>query len=150
MNIESLIKGRIAECIVELLLEESGYRVVRIGREGLLVNVNREYTRKLNKSDSAGKITTAPSFAVFNNNSKIVILLKVKFRGMKGNGRNIAHGLGQLQEYWPEAILLVVTSNSPYFSVVDNKHNGNSINKIFPLIKKESLVYFGGLIKKFL
>lgn len=39
VNPEALIKGRIAESLVELLLEESGYKIIRIAREGLLIGV---------------------------------------------------------------------------------------------------------------
>lgn len=149
MNQESLIKSRIAEQIVELLLKESGYEVVRIAQEGLLVNIDRRLTKSLNQSDSAGKITTAPSFAVFDKKQEVSIV-KIKFKSDKASGRNISHGIGQLQKYWPEAILLVVTNNAPYFFAMLNEDTKEDITKIFSAIKKQSLAEFGGLVKKFL
>lgn len=149
MNPESIIKGRIAEHIVELLLEDSGYKVIRIAQEGLLINVAREATQKLSHSDSAGKITTAPSFAVVDKKGKDVALVKVKFRGEKSKGGNIAHGIGQLQKYWPEAMLVVVSEKKPNFIAVSKTGNEKPIEESFPLIKKESLAGFEGLVEKF-
>jgi hypothetical protein len=149
MNQESLIKGRIAEQIVEFLLQANGYEVVRIAQEGLLINLDRRLTKNLNQSDSAGKITTAPSFAIFDKKGKVVIA-KVKFKGDKASGRNISHGLQKLQKYWSEAILIMVTNNSPYFFVILNEDTKEDIIKVFSAIKKQSLAEFGGLVKKFL
>ena len=148
MNNESLIKGRIAEYIVELLLEENGYKVVRIGQDGLLSPVIRKDTKKLNKADSAGKITTAPSYAVFDSKGTSVVLTKIKFKSEKSKGGNIAHGLGQLQKYWPEAKLVVVSSKAPYFLIFQTSKE-EPIEVIFTQIKKQSLKDFERVVKKF-
>jgi len=146
---EALIKGRIAEHLMELLLTGAGYRVVRIAQEGLLVNISREEAN-LNKSKAAGRLTTAPSFAVFDKKGGQVALIKVKFRGESSSGRNVAHGIGQLLEYWPEAHLVLVTTVDPYFRVVDVNSSEYEIGTLFPMIKKTALAGFGGLVKKFL
>jgi len=150
MNAESLVKGGIAEHIFEILLEQSGYTVVRIGREGLLMGISRSQTGALNQSDSAGKITTAPSFAVFDKKGNRVTLLKVKFRSEKSRGRNISHGLKQLTNYWPEAALVLVTTVSPHFRVVLGEGQEVPVEEFFLQIKKETLAQGVGLVKKFL
>lgn len=149
MKIESLIKNGIAEHICEILLEQAGYVVVRIGRQGLLGHISRSLTHSLNKSDSAGKITTAPSFAIFDENGSQITLVKIKYRGQKSKGKNISHGLKQLVDYWPEAIMLLVTSESPYFQVMSHREEELPIEKYFPEIKK-SLAEGIEMVKKFL
>jgi hypothetical protein len=79
-----------------------------------------------------------------------VVLVKVKFKGAKSSGRNIAHGIGQLQEYWPEAVLLIVTPVAPYFRIANSDGVERTMEKIFPSIKKEALLRFGEMVKKFL
>lgn len=147
VNPESLIKGRIAESFVELLFEESGYKVVRIAREGLLNGMSREDTRHFIKSQSAGQVLTAPSFVVIDKKGENVALVKVKFKAAKSRGNNIAYGVGQLKKYWPEALLVVVAADEPYFSVVDRNQKRTSIEQVFPQIKKQALVQFEGMIR---
>ena len=144
------MKGGIAEHIVEILLEQSGYTVMRVGREGLLAGVPRSQTAALNKSDSAGKITTAPSFAVFDKKGNQVTLVKVKYRSEKSKGRNISHGLKQLVNYWPEAALVLVTPTPPCFRVVLGEGKELPIEELFSQIKKETLIEGIGLVTKFL
>ena len=150
MNSESLIKGGIAEHIVEVLFEQSGYTVMRIGREGLLASIPRSQTKALNQSDSAGKITTAPSFAVFDKKGTQIKLVKVKYRGEQSRGRNVSHGIKQLVNYWPEAILVLVTPLVPQFRVVLGEGQEVPIGEVFPQIKKETLTEGIGLVRKFL
>ena len=150
MNVESLIKGKVAESAVELLLEQSGYKVVRIANDGLPLGLHRSDIGCLNQSNSAGKITTAPSLAVFDKKKGSVVLVKVKFKGAKSKGGNITHGITQLIKYWPEAILIVVTTEDPYFQLVRCPGESEDIESIFPQIKKETLSGFGGTVKKIL
>ena len=149
-NPESLIKGRIAESLVELLLEEGGYKIIRIAREGLLNGVNREDTRLFLKSQSAGQVMTAPSFVVLDKKGENVALVKVKFISAKSRGSNISHGIGQIRKYWPEALLVVVAAEKPRFSVIDRNQKRVSIEQAFPQIKKESLSQFEGMMQKIL
>lgn len=149
MNAESIIKNRIVESITEFLLKESGYSVIRIAQEGLLLGVARRSIVKLNKSGAAGKLTTAPSFAVFNKNGERVVLVKVKFKGEARSGRNIAHGIKQILEYWPEAELLIVSPKKPHFYFVDSAENTVPIEEKLLQVKKITIAKFEGLIVKF-
>ncbi len=148
INPDSLIKSRIAESLTELLLEGSGYRVVRIAREGLLNGISREDTRLLLKSQSAGQIMTAPPFVVLDKKGENVALVKVKFVSAKSRGTNITHGIGQIRRYWPETLLVVVAAEEPHFSVVDRNQDRVSIEQIFSQIKKETLAQFEGILQK--
>lgn len=150
MNKESLLKGRIAECIVETLFEENGYLVQRLGYEGLLLGISRNLVKKLDKTSSGGKITTAPSIAVFDNKGTRVTLLKIKFKGPKSKGGNIYHGFQKLQEYWPEALLLVVDVEDPCFNLIIGSEQQVGVEKYFPNITKNSLQEAEGLVKKYL
>ena len=150
MNSEALVKGKIAEATVELLLEANGYNVRRISREGILGAISRADILNLNQSDSAGKITTAPSLAVFDKKGKNVILTKIKFRGSIAKGRNISHGVKQLLAYWPEAVLVVVTLDSPTFRVILTSGEERPIEDLFSQITKNSLEEFERIVEKFL
>ena len=142
MNIEAIIKGRIAEHLVEFLLQESGYRVVRIAQEGLLLGVARGDIVKLKNPKSNERVLLAPSFAIFDKKGTMFKLIKVRYRGIRSRGGNVASGFIQLQRYWPEALLVVVTQQGPYFGVMVGKEEQVSIEKIFTLIKKETLSLF--------
>lgn len=146
---EALVKGRLAEHLVELLLTDAGYKVVRISQEGLLINISRE-DAVLNKSKAAGRLTTAPSFAVFDRKGVQVALIKVKFRGAESSGRNVAHGIAQLLAYWPEAELVIVSPEAPNFRRVQVDQLEESIDALFPRVKKTALSGFGRLVEKFL
>ena len=149
MNSEALIKGRIAEHIIELLLEESGYTIIRIAQEGLLTNMARSNIIKLRKTNSAGKITTAPSFVVIDKSGVNLRLLKVKYWGEGKSGGNVAHGMRQIQQYWPEAMLVVLSRRQPFFRVIDGRGGEVPLETVFPGIKKETLLRFGRLTTKF-
>ncbi len=151
MNIISILKGRMAESIIELMLEESGYQVFRIAQEGVLLNLPFRNIRGLCKSNAVGKITKAPSFAVIDRKQKDIILIKVRFRGQSSAGRNIAHGIKQIQKYWPEAFLVIVNNKKPYFTLIDGPESKErAIESVFPHIKKETLRYYEGVVKNIL
>ncbi len=151
MNAESLIKNGIAEHTVALLLEESGYDVMRIAREGHLVGIPRSFTRQLRQSDSAGKLTTAPSLAVFDKTGKEALLVKVKYRSTKSAGRNISHGIKQLVEYWPEAILVLVTLERPHFrAVISDDGEEKAFEEVFSKVRKTTIASYGKTVLKFL
>ncbi len=151
MNITSILKGRIAESIIDLMLEESGYQVFRIAQEGVLSNLPLRNIRDFCKSNAVGKITKALSFAVIDRKQKDIILIKIRFRSQNSTGRNIAHGIKQIQKHWPEAFLVVVNDKKPYFTLIDGpKSKERVIENVFPRIKKETLRYYEGVVKDIL
>ncbi|MEX0650391.1 MAG: hypothetical protein WD200_05305 [Candidatus Andersenbacteria bacterium] len=146
----SIIKSRIAENIVELLLEESNYKVTRIGTEGLLSGINRRDANKFNQSDAANQLKASPSFVVIDKSGRGVALLKIRFRGARSRGGNIDYGVGQLQEYWPAAQLVVVSAIEPHFTVMTSTDKSAPIEEAFTQIKQKTLAQCRELIQKFL
>lgn len=150
MNIPAIIKNRISEHIIEFLLQESGYRVKRLGQEGFLNIVDRENYQYMDKSDAAKKLSTVPSFVIFERKSKAVYLVKIRFSKHPEKGRNISYGIKQLLEYWSESILILVTKDKPYFRAINWKEEQFKLEDLFPKIKKETLKEFEKLVEEFL
>lgn len=146
MNTESLIKSRVAGFIVNLMLQESGYTLVFYGSDDIL---ERLIQAGINKESKVSRILlNMPTFIVIGKN-KEPILLKVKFKGKNKAGRNIEWGYKQINEYWPNTFMMIVTNTDPYFYF-------KAKNQIIPLeksvfsINKKTSDKFARLVEKFL
>ena len=152
MNVESIIKGRIAGLVVSLMFQEAGYFVFRYGYEGIagsLVQVG-----KLKKQKVLELLDSTPHFVVADREQGRIFLISVRFYGSVSSGRNIPWGYGELAGHWPEAYLLTVRANSPYFGIV-TKDGGRL--RIVPLgeagifkIKTDEIKKYGRIARKFL
>lgn len=110
---ERKLKGNIAETIVEHMLEYSGYRVYRFGYERTLEKIKE---LKVKRSFEKRQITSMPDFIAVDENGKMYFI-EVKYRE-----RGLTHWkdkkiMKNLNKTWPDARLIVVSLNEPYFSI---------------------------------
>jgi len=154
MNPESLIKGKIAAYIVSLMLQEANYIVVNYGLDGIpdhliQLGLSKERTRAIDIQLST------PSIIVMNKRTGEIILIKVKFVGSNGTGRNVTWGLKTLKKNWPESRMIVVTSKPSFYISTVNTKKGEQETI---LLKKDNMFSidagvvnkYGKLVRKFL
>jgi len=146
MNAESLIKSRIAGFIVSLMLQESGYTIIPYGSDYIL---ERLIQAGITKHSKVSKILlNMPTFVIVNKN-KEPIFLKIRFRGKNKSGRNIDWGNRQINQYWFNAHMVVVTNEKPYFYLVKGESTVPLIKSVFN-INKKTHDKFVRLVEKFL
>ena len=146
MNVESLIKSRIAGLIVNLMLQESGYTIVPYSSDDIL---GRLVQARISKESKVSKILlNMPTFIIIGKN-KEPILLKVKFKGKNKTGRNIDWGYKQINEYWPNTYMVIVTNKDPYFYLTEKDQIIPLEKSVFSINKKTS-DKFARLVEKFL
>ena len=144
---ENLIKGRIAETIVEEMFRDAGYQVYRFGYESFLQSLVQK-ENKINKRNIVGKmVSSMPDFLVVKNNKPDFI--EVKFRK---DGKLDKEEL----ESWSKARVLLVFPFQPFFrisSVTAFLETGELYDLAkdnFLSIKKEIIESYIPLIKKYL
>lgn len=146
MNIESLIKSKIAVLIVNFILQDSGYTVIPYGSEDIL---GRLVQAGIKKNSEVSKILfNMPSFIVIDK-KKEPVFLKVKFKSKNKPGRNIDWGYKQINEYWPNTYMVIVTNENPYFYLIEKGQIISLAESVFNVNKKTS-DKFARLVKKFL
>lgn len=79
MDPKSIIKGRIAEAIVEELLRSSGNKVYRFGYESILQNLTQTDSRFHRYGGNAEQVRSIPDFVVVNSEGQS-FFVEVKFR----------------------------------------------------------------------
>ena len=144
---ENLIKGRIAETIVEEMFRDAGYQVYRFGYESFLQSLVQKDNR-INKRNIVGKmVSSMPDFLVVKNNKPDFI--EVKFRK---DGKLDKEEL----ESWSKARVLLVSPSQPFFQIssVTAFIETGKLYKLdednFLSIKKEIIDRYIPLIKKYL
>ena len=109
----NIIKGRIAEALVEELLRTCGNNVYRFGYESLLQNLIQADANFDRKTKNGQQVRSIPDFVVVNASGKPTFV-EVKFRsdpeGLKGQL------LRRIEEFWHAKVVLV-TITRPYFRV---------------------------------
>jgi len=113
---ENVIKGRIAEALVEELLRRSGNKVYRFGYESILQNLTQTDSRFDRYSRNGEQVRSIPDFVVVNSEGRS-FFVEVKFRS-DPNWLLKTRLLKQLKEYW-QAKLILVTITKPYFRVIN-------------------------------
>jgi hypothetical protein len=133
---ESMLKGRMAESMVEELLKKSGNTVYRFGYEAIMQNLTQIKKSFDAHSDAGERIRCIPDFIVIGKDGN-PIFLEVKFRW---NGLLHSDDLLRLKKigsFWNAKIIFVSSLKKPFFRIsippyIDEK--GNLIAK--PLIKE--------------
>jgi hypothetical protein len=115
-NPEDLLKGRMAEALVEELLKRSGNKVYRFGYESVLQNLT-QVERAFDRQTEVGQqIRSIPDFLVLNRTGK-PFFVEVKFRldpEWKFDDRITV--LKNIERFW-KAKVIMVTLQQPYFRV---------------------------------
>jgi len=117
-DLENVIKGRIAEALVEELLRACGNQVYRFGYESILQNLIQNGARFDRYSSNGEQLRSIPDFVVVTEEGKS-FFVEVKFRSDPAWLAK-ARLLKQLREFWT-AKLILVTTTQPFFRVVDQQ-----------------------------
>lgn len=144
MNVESYIKSSIACNIVSQMLQEDGYIIIPLRNNDILDNLVRV---GVNKNKISKLLFSIPNFVVVDK-KKETILLGVRYKGQEKSGRNVDWGFKQVGEYWPNALLMIVSNCEPYFSLLENNSNVELVKSSLRVNKKTSEKY-ACLIRKF-
>ncbi len=117
-NPENLLKGRMAEALVEELLKRSGNKVYHFGYESVLQNLTQVERAFDRETEIGQQIRSIPDFLVLNQTGK-PFFVEVKFRSDPewkfGDGITV---LRNIERFW-KAKVIVVTLQKPYFRVAD-------------------------------
>jgi hypothetical protein len=118
MKATSILKGKIAESLVEEMLTKAGNRVYRFGAQDILRNLVQS-EKKLDRETEIGrKITSIPDLVVISQMKK-PIFVEVKFRtDPEALEEQLLLEKEYLEKFWDSKIILV-TIKKPYFRVIN-------------------------------
>jgi hypothetical protein len=117
-NSENIIKGKLAESLVEQMLKASGCRVYRLGAEAALENIVQLEDEFSKDSNLGKKIASIPDFAVMGCREKPVFV-EVKFRtDPESLEEELLLEKEALEIFWQAKIVLVTVKEKPYFRVL--------------------------------
>lgn len=105
----NLMKGKVAESIVQNIFEEVGYQVFSYGHENTLGYMKNELHKYNNHNETLKKIRFTPDFVVFNPKTEDTKLVEIKY--CNSNNMKIISDFEPYQKYWNDCYILVV---SPY------------------------------------
>lgn len=117
MKLVNILKGKIAENLVEEMLKKAGNEVLRFGCQESIKNLV-ELNKKINReSEFAKKITSIPDFIIFSQMKK-PIFVEVKFRtDPEALEEQLLLEKDYLEKFWESKIILL-TIKKPYFRVI--------------------------------
>lgn len=139
----NVVKGRIAETLVEEMFKKSGYQVYRFGYEAILENVSQS-GYKIKDSDTWNRIRSIPDFLVISPNGSIQ-LIEVKY---SKTGTISPSKLEKYANFWEEARIIVVGPNEPHFKISYISRFLED-GKLYPLEKDRFTTINPEIIKKF-
>ncbi len=154
MEPENILKGRMAESLVEELLKRCGNKVYRFGYEAVLQNLTQLEKAFDRESKVGQRISSIPDFIVVNQ--KKISLVEVKFRTDPRLYEKDVKKLNLIEEFWKAKIILL-TLEKPYFRVSNSPYlNKKREWDWVPLeedrdleISPEILKEFNGLVEKY-
>jgi len=109
-----MLKGGIAEAIVEEMLKEAGFLVYRFGYESVIQNLTQAGV-KLKKTTPGRKISNMPDFIIFKDG--FAEFIEVKFRSSRPDHES--RDCKELAESWPESKILFVCKTEPHFRIAN-------------------------------
>ena len=133
-----MLKGRMAETLVEELLKASGNRVYRFGYESTIQNLAELNENVERESDIGMKIRSIPDFIVVDRQGEIDFV-EVKFRWSSKFHENDRKMINVIRNFWKAKIILVNRLELPYFRIISPpyyKQNGSLIWKPLHLEEK--------------
>ena len=108
----NVVKGRIAETLIEEMFKKSGYQVYRFGYERLLENIC-QLKQELVDSSTFERIRSIPDFLVVDPEGNVQ-LIEVKYRS---SGEILPEELKKYAYFWEEARIILVTPKEPHFRI---------------------------------
>lgn len=117
MRLSNILKGKIAENLIEEMLKKAGNRVYRFGSEDFLRKLVQS-EKKLDRDTEIGKkIASLPDFVIISQMKK-PIFVEVKFRtDPEALEEQLLLEKDYLEKFW-EAKIILVTTKKPYFRVI--------------------------------
>jgi len=118
MNPESMLKGRMAETLVEELLRQSGNAVYRFGYEAIVQNLAQLASSFDRYSEVGERIRAIPDFIVVDRKGKPEFV-EVKFR-WKPDGelhKETLEIIERIHKFWGAKIVFVNCWERPYFRI---------------------------------
>jgi|SRR3989338_5900496 len=154
---ESMLKGRMAETLVEDLLKQSGNSVYRFGYEAILQNLTQIQQNFARHSDAGERIRAIPDFIVIDINGN-PIFLEVKFRWDGNPHEEDRQRLQRIGEFWDAKIIIVNRTEKPYFRITTKPYFDKNNSLICKSLLEETswkidkAVYdkFEALVEKYL
>ncbi len=118
MEPENVLKGRMAESLVDELLRNSGNRVYRFGYEAVLQNLT-QIDPNFDRKDRIGQqISSIPDFLVLSPLGK-PFFVEVKFRSNPAPLHDDFVSLLKIIEKFWAAKVILVTPQQPYFRIAN-------------------------------
>lgn len=162
-NPENALKGRMAETFVEELLKKSKNTVYRFGYEAIIQNLSQNNNRFDRHSDTGERIQTIPDFIVIDISGEPVFV-EVKFRWDgklfkdEKTHKDDKLKFEKIRTYWNAKIILVNSTERPYFRVLRAPYFDNDGKLISHPLSEEKgwkidlAVYkkFEGLVERYL
>jgi hypothetical protein len=140
----NVIKGRIAEALVEELLKSCGNNVYRFGYESLLQNLVQFDPNFDRKTKNGQQVRSISHFVVVNGRGKPTFV-EVKFRSDPGWLKR--DELRRIEEFWHAKVVLV-TINKPFFRVA--RLDPSSDGRLFePLEAEQDFTITHAVLKQF-
>jgi hypothetical protein len=115
---EGMLKGRMAEIMVEEMLKKSGNTVYRFGYEAILQNLTQIQKSFDRHTDASERIHCIPDFIVLNDKES-PIFLEVKFRADGQLHSYDKERLRKIKEFWNAKILFINCLTKPYFQLTN-------------------------------
>lgn len=164
MNPENVLKGRMAEALVNELLRQAGHHVYRFGYEAVLQNLTQIEQKALyGDSDIVRQIRSIPDFLCVKDNKPFFV--EVKFRSVwkyqfdkntKEDRDDIAQ-LERINQFW-KAKVIFVTVVKPYFRILRPPYFDTDLKVTFSSVEDDKdlditvdiLPEFNRLVEKYL
>ena len=147
------LSGNVGECIIRYLINSmDDWQCVKFGVEDTVKGLKEILN---NSSDKIFlKIRRMPDFIAFNEKTKQILIIEVKYR----SGKYFFKYLENYNEYWEGTKLILVRPSEPYFVYINledidfsmrNMNNSNpywnfekiekDIRELFPELKEEDI-----------
>lgn len=138
MNPENMLKGRMAETLVEELLRQSGNIVYRFGYESIVQNLTQLEDKFDRYSEVGEKIRAIPDFIVIDKKGK-PIFVEVKFRWKPELHESDYKMLEKINNFWAAKIIFVNCWEQSYFRVCNPPYiDKNKILILKPLLQENN------------
>jgi hypothetical protein len=154
---ENMLKGRMAESLVEELLKKSGNSVYRFGYEAIIQNLTQIKKSFDAHCDAGERISAIPDFIVIAENGDPVFV-EVKYRRDGKLHNDDRKRLERINDFWNAKIIFVNGTKKPYFQITNPPYlDSKGELACHPLIEEKAWkidprVYeeFEGLVEKYL
>src|SRR3989344_8269239 len=113
---ESMLKGRMAETLVDELLRKSGNTIYRFGYEAIIQNLSQIQQSFDRHTEAGERIRAIPDFIVIDLKGE-PIFLEVKFRWNAQLHDDDKKRLERINKFWKAKIIIVNCSQKPFFQI---------------------------------